>query len=360
MTLASSSSEGDPANSSSFESQISANGRYVTFGSYASNLVPIDGNGHIADIFVKDLVTGAVRLVSNAQDGSPGNDAAFESAISADGTWVVFTSDAGNLLPGDGNSDGGTQPTDVFVRNLLTGDLTLVTHDDVGIGSYFRPAISADGRYAAFDALNGAYVPGDVNGQFDVFRVDLHNGPQGNVRTQVVHDPQLGAILVLTGDAGDNGIRLASSTPGEVLVEGRFGTTIDGVAASVTFVGIDAIRIELGSGDDSVLADQLWVCGGLDVVLGGGDDSLAVGGGALGSLAVDAGDGMDAVYLASATVRGATEIRLGRGDDVLTVVDSIFAGDAIADGGLDHDVLTLLGDPVFLRKWHRIRFERVW
>ena len=158
--------------------QISANGRYVTFGSFADNLVPVDGNEHIADIFVKDLATGDVRLVSNAQDGAPADDAAFASAISDDGTWLVFSSDANNLLPDDGNLYG----TDVFVRNLLTGDLTRLTHDDEGTGSYFRPGISANGRYVTFDARNGDYVPGDTNGAFDIFRVDLHNGPAGDVQ----------------------------------------------------------------------------------------------------------------------------------------------------------------------------------
>ena len=182
---------------------------------------------------------------------------------------------------------------------------------------------------------------------------------QATYSVEVIHDPELGDILVLTGDASDNDITISSSTSGSVLVEGRFGTTIDGSATSVAFTGIHSIRIELGSGDDSVLTQDLWISGSLDLVLGDGDDTLGIRGGTLGALTIDTGAGMDSVNLALATILGETEIRLGKGDDVLSVVDSVFADDFVADGGLDEDVLSLLGDNMFLAKWRRIRFEHV-
>ncbi|HUE71328.1 MAG TPA: hypothetical protein VMP01_10630 [Pirellulaceae bacterium] len=355
VTLASSALGGAPGNRGSFFSQISGNGRFVAFGSHADNLVPSDGNGHFADIFVKDLTTGDVRLVSNAQDGAAGNDAAFFSAISQDGTWIIFSSDAGNLVPGDANGNG----TDFFVRNLLTDELTLLTHDDNGASSVFEPGISANGRYVTFDGRNGDYVPGDVNGVNDIFRVDLHNGPAGDVHAQVIHDPVLGDILVLTGDGGDNDISVSPlSEAGSYLVEGRFGTTLDGSAAAVAFTGIQSIRIELGSGDDSVLAEQLTI-GSLEVLLGDGDDNLVVRGKYLGALTIDAGAGMDTVTLEAVTILGKTDIRMGEGDDVLSLVDAYFADDIFMDGGLDEDVLTLLGSNAFQRKVRRIRFETV-
>ena len=74
ITLASAAADGTPANDWSSFSRISADGRYVAFSSYADNLVANDANGWTSDIFVKDLVTGDIQLVSSAADGTAGDD----------------------------------------------------------------------------------------------------------------------------------------------------------------------------------------------------------------------------------------------------------------------------------------------
>lgn len=89
-------------------------GRYVTFSSYADNLVPRDINGTTTDAFVHDRKTGATTLISVDSAGEQGNSYSFASSISADGRYVAFFSDADNLVPGDPN---GTY--DVFVRDRL-------------------------------------------------------------------------------------------------------------------------------------------------------------------------------------------------------------------------------------------------
>ena len=91
---------------------ISADGRFVAFDSEATNLVPGDTND-ASDVFVRDRQTGTTRRVSVSSGGAQGNGASFDPAISADGRFVAFNSDATNLVPGDTNG-----AADVFVRTL--------------------------------------------------------------------------------------------------------------------------------------------------------------------------------------------------------------------------------------------------
>jgi Tol biopolymer transport system component len=104
-------SDGTRANGSSFGPSISADGRYVAFKSYASNLVPADTNG-VADVFVHDRLTGQTTRVSVASDGTEANGRSdsLKVSMSADGRYVAFVSQASNLVPGDTNGDW-----DVFV-----------------------------------------------------------------------------------------------------------------------------------------------------------------------------------------------------------------------------------------------------
>jgi len=89
---------------------ISADGRYVAFLSGAGNLVDCDTNG-IVDVFVRDRVRGTTTRVSVATRGAQANQRSAEPAISANGRYVAFSSDASNLVRGDTNGS-----SDVFVR----------------------------------------------------------------------------------------------------------------------------------------------------------------------------------------------------------------------------------------------------
>src|SRR5204863_9518451 len=96
-------------------------GRYVAFESYASNLVPGDTNG-FEDIFGRDLVLGTTERVDVTDTGGQSNSASFEASISDDGRYVAFSSFASNLVPSDGNGS-----CDVFVRDRLLGTTTRVS-----------------------------------------------------------------------------------------------------------------------------------------------------------------------------------------------------------------------------------------
>src|SRR5215208_3916912 len=138
---------GEPGNRNSAYAAVSADGRYVAFTSDSSNLVAGDTNRR-ADVFVRDRMLDTTERVSVSSNGRQGNYNCFgPPAISANGRYVAFASDASDLVPGDRNG------SDVFVR-----DRKLQTTERVDISKTGReanddswePTISADGRYVAF------------------------------------------------------------------------------------------------------------------------------------------------------------------------------------------------------------------
>ena len=144
---------GAQGNNKSFDPAVTAHGRYVAFSSYASNLVAGDTND-TTDVFVRDRKTHVTRRVSVGASGAQGNSESFDVAVSADGRYVTFSSRASNLVAGDTND-----ATDVFVRDRKTHLTRRVSVGPGGAqanNESFPPAISAGGRYVAFisDASN--------------------------------------------------------------------------------------------------------------------------------------------------------------------------------------------------------------
>jgi Tol biopolymer transport system component len=163
--LVSVSSSGEQGNGGSAPSAISADGRYVAFSSDASNLVAGDTNG-TEDVFVRDRELGTTERMSVSSTGQQGNDESFEPAISANGRYVAFTSGASNLVAGDTNGNW-----DVFVRDRkldTTKRVSVSSSGREGNGTSWQPAISADGRYVAFISRAKNLVPRDPK-WYDVF-----------------------------------------------------------------------------------------------------------------------------------------------------------------------------------------------
>jgi Tol biopolymer transport system component len=161
---------GAEAESPSFGAELSGNGRYVAFESFAATLVPGDGNG-LLDVFVRDLVAGATTRVSVGPGGAESDDRSFSPSISDDGRYVAFSSFAATLVPGDTN-----RLLDVFVHDRSTGETTQASVGAGGTpadGLSFTPALSADGRLVAFPSEATNLVPSDANGVRDVFLFDL-------------------------------------------------------------------------------------------------------------------------------------------------------------------------------------------
>jgi Tol biopolymer transport system component len=152
---------------------ISATGRYIAFFSNASNLVPGDTNG-AGDVFVRDRLAGLTRRVSVGAAGQA-NDNSAEPAISADGRYVAFYSEASNLVPGDTNTT-----VDVFVRDRLSGVTRRISVSTAGQGNgpSYGPSLTPDGRSVAFESDASNLVPGDTNQRGDVF---VWGPPSGTV-----------------------------------------------------------------------------------------------------------------------------------------------------------------------------------
>ena len=171
---ASTDSGGSEGNGESFYAAISDDGRYVSFQSAATNLVAGDTNGK-SDIFRMDLQTGALARVSTDSSGVQANNRSQQSDISSDGRYVAFVSYASNLAAGASNGQGN-----IFRKDLTTGVTVLVSANDQGTAgndeSAAVPTISGDGRYVAFDSLANNLVSGDSSDSVDVFRKDLDTG----------------------------------------------------------------------------------------------------------------------------------------------------------------------------------------
>ena len=226
-TRVSASAGGDQGNDASggAPSGISADGGAISFSSAASNLVPGDTN-HCRDVFVWTRATGAVERVSVAGDGTQAAAGASDaSSISADGRYVAFASTAPNLVAGDTNLSadvfvhdratgstvrasvtagggqaatasslqpgglsangqlvafdttaplvtGDTGGTDVYVRDLAAGTTERISVNNAGLGANGNSsaaAISADGRYVAFESSATNLDPADTGGDEDVF-----------------------------------------------------------------------------------------------------------------------------------------------------------------------------------------------
>jgi hypothetical protein len=216
--LISRAADGGLANSGSNDiPSVSADGRFVGFTSFATNLVATDTNG-FSDSFVRDRLTGRTTLVSVRQDGTQGNrNSGFGTVVSADGRFVGFSSIATNLVPDDTNVS-----FDAFVWERSTGALTRVSVSSTGQqgargGS--NPEISADGSWVAFYSESANLVSGDTNAASDVFVRGLQSAntppavtlePATGVRAGVVFfgggsftDPDPGQSWTATADYGD-------------------------------------------------------------------------------------------------------------------------------------------------------------
>ena len=151
----------------------STDGRFVAFASDADNLVVNDTN-NFRDVFVRDQMVGTNILVSVSTNGFAGDGLSSEPAISADGRYVAFTSRADNLVDGDNNG-----ASDVFMRDLQTGAITLVSVNSTGTGpgnaASYSPIVASGGRYIVFRSKSTNLAPGSFSGAENLFLRDLQS-----------------------------------------------------------------------------------------------------------------------------------------------------------------------------------------
>ncbi len=161
-------------NNTSQDSDISSTGRFVVFTSRANNLTTNDANATF-DVYLRDLQTGVTQLVSvNSSGTGAGNANSTDPSVNSNGRYVAFTSDANNLVAGDNNGK-----SDVFVRDMFTNTTKLASINVLGTGpangDSLHPAVSDDGKFVAFasDATNVA--SNDASPTRDVFLRNLES-----------------------------------------------------------------------------------------------------------------------------------------------------------------------------------------
>lgn len=175
------SSAGDQANNSSGEPAVSPDGRLVAFSSDADNLVPGEPQDSARDVYLRDVVAGTTEGISTASTGLVRHSGG--PAISANGQFVAYHSWDGGLVAGDTNDR-----YDVFVLDRTTGVTERVSADSTGVqgnNDSTSPSISSDGRFVAFTSDADNLVPGDGNFDTDVFVHDraTHTTIRASVRT---------------------------------------------------------------------------------------------------------------------------------------------------------------------------------
>jgi Tol biopolymer transport system component len=305
--LASVSSSGTPASGGGSQPSISGDGRFVAFISGSDDLVPGDTNANM-DVFVHDRLTGITERVSVAADGTQGNRYSRDAAISADGRTVAFRSWSSNLVPGDTNDC-----EDIFVRDLLTGAIERVSVDSNGVegnSSSLFPALSADGRFVAFYSFASNLVPGDTNHFCDTFVHDRRTGAtervsiagdgrQGNERSGYWYEsapPSIsadGRFVTFYSSASDF---VAGDVPGTVdtFLRDRLNRTterigrlgyVSSISADGRFVAFGSVATDVVPGDTNGFADvfvrdrELGVTERVSLSTSGaqGDDECEVG-----------------------------------------------------------------------------------
>ncbi len=163
-----------PMHSSSGNASASSDGRFITFESEAEDLVPEDNN-YNSDIFLRDMTLGVTKLVSIDRSGTgAGDETSRWPRISGDGRYVAFQSYARNLVP------GATGSSDIFVRDMgtnTTSEISTELNPNTGINGSWEPEISRDGRFVAFHSDEFHLLPNDPpRGWEDIYLKDLHTG----------------------------------------------------------------------------------------------------------------------------------------------------------------------------------------
>jgi hypothetical protein len=174
------------ADGDSGSASISADGRYVAFWSQTGNLVSGDTND-TGDIFLRDTQAGTTTRISVDSGGAQADGASYSPSISADGRYVAFGSFAGNLVSEDTNGAG-----DIFLRDTQAGTtvrISLNSNGTEGNSMSDYPAVSLGGRYITFASYADNLVNGDTNGDWDIF---LHENS-----------------LTISGNAGAEGVTLS-------------------------------------------------------------------------------------------------------------------------------------------------------
>lgn len=259
---------------------LTADGGGVAYESL-SRAVPEDRNS-TADVYFRDVEAGVTSLVSAGVNGTAGNNRSWAPAASADGNLVAFVSLASDIVEGDGNN-----APDVFLRDRAAGTTVRlsVTPDGTDAnGGSGAPAISADGRFAAFCSSATNLAPGDDNGAPDAFIVELATGA-------VTRVPPPDAPAAAAGGC----VRVALSSDGGYLAYSYRAAAADGAPSAAVY------RYDRGSGESVTVAPPRGAGGsGVNGLSISGDGGIVAFDSVLSDLVEGDGNGLSDVFAWSA------------------------------------------------------------
>lgn len=271
----------------------------VVFQSKASNLVPSDGNGSVSDIFIQNLKTGERKLVSLTYDGQPANGDSTNPAVSSNGRFVVFDSEATNLVPNDTNGFADTFVVDTLWKTIVRINVSADgTQANGGTVWWNFNDISSDGKTIVFETnadnifsqtVSGGRNVGIAHLKFDeasnyvfggsgndlIFGQDGSDQLNGDGGNDVIYGGG-GNDVEQGGDGadaliGENGADSLSGGAGSDLLKGGLGndtfygnksgvigTEVDtvsyeGITAPVTFnLSVKTVQVTGGAGSDRI------------------------------------------------------------------------------------------------------------
>lgn len=250
-------------NNASFGGAISDDGRYVAFISGSSNLAPGSSGGQ--QVYLRDLITGTTSRVSVDNAGNSGNDHSHTADISGDGRYISFSSRSSNLVAGDTNN-----VADIFVHDQSLGTTTRISLDALGAqasgggfwgpASYF-PSISADGRYVAFDTVANNLVADDTNGKRDIVIRAL---PQVTITSIIPDQLPIGATtsVTITGTSFFPGAfsYVGNTTLTNEVVVDEQTITVNVTVPISTPVGVDTVTVSLLGTGPGAFTGAAGVC----------------------------------------------------------------------------------------------------
>jgi hypothetical protein len=229
--------------------KISDDGRYVVFESDAYNLVANDTNGN--DIFVKDLVSGAIFRVSTDSFAAQADGQSYAPDICADGRYVTFYSDADNLVADDTNG-----VADIFVKDLFSGSIARVSVSSDGQqsnGRSYDPCVSSDGQYITFYSYATNLHPWDTSTTADVYRVSNplanHTPLAASLSNTTVAEnsaagTMVGTLRTTDIDAGDTFVyTLLDDAGGRFVLDGDQVSVADGALLDYETAARYTIRV---------------------------------------------------------------------------------------------------------------------
>lgn len=228
---------GDAGNGDSYNASLSTNGRFVVFTSQASDLVAGDTNGY-SDVFVRDTLNGSTARVSTSDTKAEVHGDSDNAKITADGHYVVFQSYASDLVAQDGNN-----APDIFLKDRITGRTTCLSVDSTGHsgnGGSYNPVITPDGRYVAFQSTASNLVAGDTNGVSDIFWMDLQTGTVKRIDKNFLGGETNGPSY--TPSIADDGHSVAFSSTATNLVGGD-GNGVNDVFVAYVAGGMTRLSI---------------------------------------------------------------------------------------------------------------------